>query len=302
MEKKKSTFTRELWIGVLGIIAILTIYLLINFFKGINIFSTGEKYYVKFSNIGEIVNTSPVFINGYKVGHVSNVIYNFNNPDEVHVEMHLDNQLQMPVGSVALINTKLLGSSTISLALGNGDTMIQPGDTLEGRMNTGAMDEAGEMLPKITAMLPKLDSILVSLNSTLANPAINKSVNNIETLTAELNNTAALLNSVLKNDIPVAADKLIKIEDDLLKMSAQLSEVDYNKLIGSLEASLNNIQEITTALNNGEGTAGMLLKDEALYNKLNNTAEAATLLLQDLKKNPKRYVHFSVFGKKDKEK
>lgn len=302
MEKKKSTFTRELWIGVLGIIAILIIYLLINFFKGINIFSTGEKYYVKFSNIGEIVNTSPVFINGYKVGHVSNVIYNFNNPEEVYVEMHLDNQLQMPVGSVALINTKLLGSSTISLALGNGDTMIQPGDTLEGRMNTGAMDEAGEMLPKITAMLPKLDSILVSLNSTLANPAINKSVNNIETLTAELNNTATLLNSVLKNDIPVAADKLIKIEDDLLKMSAQLSEVDYNKLIGSLEASLNNIQEITTALNNGEGTAGMLLKDEALYNKLNNTAEAATLLLEDLKQNPKRYVHFSVFGKKDKEK
>ena len=302
MEKKKSTFTRELWIGVLGIIAILIIYLLINFFKGINIFSTGEKYYVKFSNIGEIVNTSPVFINGYKVGHVSNVIYNFNNPDEVYVEMHLDNQLQMPVGSVALINTKLLGSSTISLALGNGATMIQPGDTIEGRMNTGAMDEAGEMLPKITAMLPKLDSILVSLNSTLANPAINKSVNNIETLTAELNNTATLLNSVLKNEIPVAADKLIKIEDDLLKMSAQLSEVDYNKLIGSLEASLNNIQEITTALNNGEGTAGMLLKDEALYNKLNNTAEAATLLLEDLKQNPKRYVHFSVFGKKDKEK
>jgi phospholipid/cholesterol/gamma-HCH transport system substrate-binding protein len=302
MEKKKSTFTRELWIGVLGIIAILIIYLLINFFKGINIFSTGEKYYVKFSNIGEIVNTSPVFINGYKVGHVSNVIYNFNNPDEVYVEMHLDNQLQMPVGSVALINTKLLGSSTISLALGNGDTMIQPGDTLKGRMNTGAMDEAGEMLPKITAMLPKLDSILVSLNSTLANPAINKSVNNIETLTAELNNTATLLNSVLKNEIPVAADKLIKIEDDLLKMSAQLSEVDYNKLIGSLEASLNNIQEITTALNNGEGTAGMLLKDEALYNKLNNTAEAATLLLEDLKQNPKRYVHFSVFGKKDKDK
>ena len=302
MEKKKSTFTRELWIGVLGIIAILIIYLLINFFKGINIFSTGEKYYVKFSNIGEIVNTSPVFINGYKVGHVSTVRYNFNNPDEVYVEMHLDNQLQMPVGSVALINTKLLGSSTISLALGNGATMIQPGDTIEGRMNTGAMDEAGEMLPKITAMLPKLDSILVSLNSTLANPAINKSVNNIETLTAELNNTATLLNSVLKNDIPVAADKLIKIEDDLLKMSAQLSEVDYNKLIGSLEASLNNIQEITTALNNGEGTAGMLLKDEALYNKLNNTAEAATLLLEDLKQNPKRYVHFSVFGKKDKEK
>ena len=300
MEKKKGTFTRELWIGLLGIAAIVIVYLLINFFKGINIFSNGEKYYVKFSNIGEIVNTSPVFINGYKVGHVSNVIYNFARPDEVYVEMLLDSQLDMPEGSVALINTKMLGSSTISLALGSSATMLQPGDTIVGRMNTGAMDEAGEMIPKITAMLPKLDSILVSLNNTLANPAINKSVNNIETLTAELNTTATLLNSVLKNDIPVAAGKLIEIEDDLLKMSAQLSEVDYNKLIGSLEASLTNIQNITTALNNGDGTAGLLLKDEALYNKLNNTTEAATLLLEDLKKNPKRYVHFSVFGRKDK--
>ena len=300
MEKKKGTFTRELWIGLLGIAAIVIVYLLINFFKGINIFSNGEKYYVKFSNIGEIVNTSPVFINGYKVGHVSNVIYNFARPDEVYVEMLLDSQLDMPEGSVALINTKMLGSSTISLALGNSATMLQPGDTIEGRMNTGAMDEAGEMIPKITAMLPKLDSILVSLNNTLANPAINKSVNNIETLTAELNTTATLLNSVLKNDIPVATGKLVEIEDDLLKMSAQLSEVDYNTLIGSLEASLTNIQNITTALNNGEGTAGLLLKDDALYNKLNNTTEAATLLLEDLKKNPKRYVHFSVFGRKDK--
>ena len=300
MEKKKSTFTRELWIGVLGIIAILTIYLLINFFKGINIFSTGEKYYVKFSNIGEIVNTSPVFINGYKVGHVSNVIYNFENPNEVYVEMHLDNQLRMPEGSVALINTKMLGSSTISLALGKSNTILQPGDTIEGRMNTGAMDEAGEMIPKITAMLPKLDSILVSLNSTLANPAINSSVNNIEGLTAELNTTAKLLNGLLEKDIPVAVNKVVEIEDDLLKVSSQLSEVDYNKLIGSLEVSLANIQEITTALNNGEGTAGKLLSDDSLYNKLNNTAEAATLLLEDLKQNPTRYVHFSVFGKKDK--
>lgn len=300
MEKKKSTFSRELWIGVLGILAILIIYLLINFFKGINVFSNGEKYYVKFGNIGEIVNTSPVFINGYKVGHVSNVVYDYKNPSEITVEMTLDSNIELPEGSVALINTKLLGSSTISLALGNSTTMIQPGDTIGGRMNTGAMDEAAEMLPKISAMLPKLDSILVSLNSTLANPGINSSVNNIEELTAELNTTAKLLNGVLANEIPVAAGKLVEIEDDLLKMSEQLSEVDYTNLIASLEASLANIEAITTALNNGEGTAGMLLKDSRLYNNLNNTTEAATLLLEDLKANPKRYVHFSVFGKKDK--
>ncbi len=300
MEKKKSTFSRELWIGVLGILAILIIYLLINFFKGINVFSNGEKYYVKFGNIGEIVNASPVFINGYKVGHVSNIVYDYKNPDEITVEMTLDSNIQLPEGSVALINTKLLGSSTISLALGNSATIVQPGDTIGGRMNTGAMDEASEMLPKISAMLPKLDSILVSLNSTLANPAINSSVNNVEELTAELSTTAKLLNNVLANEIPTAAGKLVEIEEDLLKMSSQLSEVDYNKLIGSLEASLTNIQNITTALSNGEGTAGKLLYDPSLYYKLDNTAKAATTLLEDLKKNPKRYVHFSVFGGKEK--
>ncbi len=300
MEKKKGTFTRELWIGVLGIIAILTIYLLINFFKGINVFSNGEKYYVKFSNIGEIVNTSPVFINGYKVGHVSNVAYDYKKPNEITVEMTLDSNIEVPEGSVALINTKLLGSSTISLALGSSTTMMHPGDTIDGRMNTGAMDEAADMLPQISGMLPKLDSILVSLNNTLANPAINNSLDGIESLTAELNTTARLLNNVLTNEIPVAADKLVAIEDDLLKMSAQLSEVDYKNLISSLEASLANIEAITTALNNGEGTAGMLLKNSTLYNNLSNTTEAATLLLQDLKKNPKRYVHFSLFGKKEK--
>ena len=111
---------------------------------------------------------------------------------------------------------------------------------------------------------------------------------------------AKLLNKTLENEIPAAAGKLIAIEDDLLKMSSQLSDVDYNTLIGSLEASLTNIQNITAALENGEGTVGKLLKDSTLYIKLNNTTQAATDLLQDLKANPKRYVHFSVFGKKEK--
>ena len=86
----------------------------------------------------------------------------------------------------------------------------------------------------------------------------------------------------------------------MLKVSAQLCEIDLQKMVGSIEASLNNIQQITTALNEGEGTAGMLLKDTTLYNRLNDVCTTAISLLEDLKANPKRYVHFSVFGKKEK--
>ena len=296
--KKINKSPRELWIGLLGILALAMIYMLINFFKGVSIFNEGDKYYARFHDIGEIVKSSPVYINGYKVGNVSDITYDFKEVNNVYIEMSLDKRLQIPQGSYAMIVNKTLGSSTISLVMSQKEEFMQPGDTLYGTLNAGAIHEAGKMLPQITSLLPKVDSILVSLNNVLSNPALNNSVNNIEQLTIQMNRTTALLNNILSEDIPQATDKLIEIEDDLLQVSSQLSEVDYTKLMNSLEASISNIQQITASLNNGEGTAGMLLKDSTLYTRLNETCEAATMLLEDLRENPKKYVHFSVFGRK----
>ena len=296
--KKINKSPRELWIGLLGILALAMIYMLINFFKGVSIFNEGDKYYARFHDIGEIVKSSPVYINGYKVGNVSDITYDFKEVNNVYIEMSLDKRLQIPQGSYAMIVNKTLGSSTRSLVMSQKEVFLQPGDTLYGTLNAGAIHEAGKMLPQITSLLPKVDSILVSLNNVLSNPALNNSVNNIEQLTIQMNRTTALLNNILSEDIPQATDKLIEIEDDLLQVSSQLSEVDYTKLMNSLEASISNIQQITASLNNGEGTAGMLLKDSTLYTRLNETCEAATMLLEDLRENPKKYVHFSVFGRK----
>ena len=296
--KKIKNSPKELMVGLLGIAAIAIIYMLINFFKGVSIFNEGDRYYAKFSDIGEIVKSSPVYINGYKVGNVSDISYDFSNTGEVFVEMSLDKRLHIPGGSYAMIVNKTLGSSTINLVVSNKKGTVQPGDTIPGRLNAGAMHEAGNMIPLISSLIPKVDSVLVSLNNVLSNPAINGSINNIEQLTAKLNTTTAQLNSLLAEEIPQAAGKLLEIEDDLLQVSSQLSEVDYDRMLGSLEVSLRNIEQITAALNNGEGTAGMLLKDSTLYNRLNATCEAATLLLEDLRENPKKYVHFSVFGRK----
>ena len=298
MMKKINKSPRELWIGLLGILALAMIYMLINFFKGVSIFNEGDKYYARFHDIGEIVKSSPVYINGYKVGNVSDITYDFKEVNNVYIEMSLDKRLQIPQGSYAMIVNKTLGSSTINLVMSQKEVFLQPGDTLYGTLNAGAIHEAGKMLPQITSLLPKVDSILVSLNNVLSNPALNNSVNNIEQLTIQMNRTTALLNNILSEDIPQATDKLIEIEDDLLQVSSQLSEVDYTKLMNSLEASISNIQQITASLNNGEGTAGMLLKDSTLYTRLNETCEAATMLLEDLRENPKKYVHFSVFGRK----
>lgn len=295
---KNKTLTRELWVGFLGILSLVIVYLLINFFKGVNLIDEGDNYYVKFDNIGEIVNSSPVFINGYKVGNVQDIDYDFKSQDGAFVLITVDNRLQIPEGSIAEIETELLGSSTINIKLAKGDKFIAAGDTLSGRLNSGAMGEAAKMIPTLNNMLPKVDSILFSLNTILSNPAINNTLNNVEQLTVQLNSTSAELNKMLKGDIATAGEKLVALEEEMLELSAKLNEIEYQKIVASLEASLNNIEQLTAALNNGEGTAGMLLKDSTLYTKLNSTCEAATTLLEDLKENPKRYVHFSIFGRK----
>lgn len=296
----KGRFTREFWIGFLGILALVIVYFLINFFKGISVLDKGNIYYARFKDIGEIVNSSPVFINGYKVGNVQGINYNFETREGAIVGLAIDDRLQLPEGSTAEINLELLGSSSISIITGKGSRYLEPGDTIYGKLNGGALDEAGKMLPVLTDMLPKVDSILMSVNDILANPAINNTLNNVEQLSAQLGSTSAELDRLLKGDIATAGSKLVELENEMLELSSKLNEIEYQKIVASLEASVKNIEEITTSLNNGEGTAGMLLKDSTLYNRLNETCESANALLEDLKSNPKRYVHFSIFGKKDK--
>lgn len=296
----KMKFSRELIVGLLGLAAMFVIYFLINFFKSIDIFDDTDKYRIEFTNIGELTNSAPVYVNGCKVGNVSSIEHNFNESSLVYLTVSIDKGMKLPEGSYAQIHNKLMGGSTICIVLGNGEGVIEPGATLNGVLEAGAMGEVGNMVPQIEAMLPKVDSMLTSLNNIVSNPAINNTLNNLEALSGQLNATSVQLNSLVNNEIPTALDKIIKLEDDLLKVSSQLSEVDYGTMIATLETSLNNIQQITTALNEGNGTVGMLLKDTTLYSKLNETCEAANALLEDLKENPKRYINISVFGNKEK--
>ncbi len=299
---KGKRFSRELTVGLLGLVAIATIYLLINFFKSVNIFSNTDKYHIEFNDIGELTNSSPLYLNGCKIGNVSSIEHDFNKSDLVHLTVSVEKGLRIPEGSYAMIHNKLIGGSTIHLVLGKGSGTMAPGSTMKGIIDAGTMGEVSNMMQQVEAMLPNVSSMLISLDKILSNPAIMNTIDNLETLTGQLNTTSAELNSIVSNDIPTALEKVIKLEDDLLKVSSQLSEVDYVNMIASLEASLDNIQQITTALNAGEGTAGMLLKDTTLYTKLNETCKAAESLLQDLKENPKRYVNVTVFGKKEEKK
>lgn len=295
---KKIRFSKELIVGSTGILALLLIYLMINFFKGIDLFKDGEHYYVKFDNIGQIVSSSPIFLNGYKAGNVRSISYDFENMKNVIVEIDIDKRLRIPAGSYAEVNNHMLGGSEISIILADNDQYISAGDTITGRLNKGLAGEMSNAIPTINNMIPKVDSILTSLNILLANPALNSSISNIGEITEDLSTTTASINSLLAHEVPQITERMVRIEDDILKVSSQLSEADYKKLLTTLGASIENLESITSSLEKGEGTAGKLLKDNELYNKLDSTCSAARALLEDLKENPKRYVHFSIFGKK----
>lgn len=297
---KKIKYSKEFIVGAIGILALLLIYLMINFFKGIDLFKDGERYYVKFDNIGQVVNSSPIYLNGYKAGNVQGINYDFANMKYVIVTIDIDKRLRIPKGSYAEVNNHMLGGSDVSIVLGNSNKYLAPGDTIEGRLNKGLQGEMGEVIPSVTNMVPKIDSILTSLNTLLATPELYSSIKNVEKLTNDLAVTTAQINSLLGKDIPQITERMIQMEDDVLAVSSQIKDVDYKQMFTSLESTLNNLEAITQALNNGEGTAGMLLKDNSLYNKLDSTCSAANALLTDLKQNPKRYVHFSVFGGKEK--
>ena len=297
----KKIFSRELLIGATGILAIVIIYFLINFFKGINLFSIENSYYVKFPDVCQLVNSSPVYVNGYRVGNVRNIDYDYEHPGNIVVSLEIDERMKLPAGSYATITTHVLGGTDISLVLGRSNNILAPGDTLPGIPDKSIAAVASEkILPAFDSMMPKLDSLLGKMNTLLSNPAINATLENTAVLTEELKKTTDGINKLLAKDVPAITDRIVQLEDDMLAVSGQLKEVDYKALAVQFDNTLRNIEQLTAALNSKEGTIGMLLNDTTLYRNLCTTCEQAEALLQNLREEPKRYVHFSLFGRKDK--
>ena len=161
------------------------------------------------------------------------------------------------------------------------------------------------MMPAIEAIVPKLDSIMTSLNILLADPALRNTLHNVEGMTGNLNATSQELRALshsLNRDVPNMMTKANGVLDNTQQLTQNLSAIDVAAMTASVNKTLENVEQMTRKLNSNEGTLGLLMRDASLYNNLTSTAASADSLLIDLKAHPKRYVHFSVFGKSDKQK
>lgn len=297
-------FSKEIQIALVAIAGLLVLYFGLHFLKGMTLFSGDNKYYVKFKDVSGLSVASPIFANGYRVGVVEEIMFDYQNTGEIVAAIDVDTELSVPKGSRAEIATDLMGNVKVLLVLGNAaDGMVAPGDTITGSQQVGAMGKAADMIPAVQQMLPKLDSILASVNTLLADPAIANSLHNVDQITADLTRTShdlSLLTAQLNRQMP----QMLRNADGVLantnQITKDISNMDFAATMTSVNTTLKNVEQMTAALNSREGTLGLLMRDPSLYYNLNSTMMHADSLMLDLKKHPKRYVHFSVFGKKDK--
>ncbi|MBR1506262.1 MAG: MCE family protein [Prevotella sp.] len=297
-------FTKEVKIALAAIVGVVVLFYGLQFLKGLTVFSTDDSYYVAFDDVSGLSSSSPVYANGYRVGVVKDIIYNYGKDQKILAVMDLDNNMRLPQGTRAEIGSDLLGNIKVNLMLGDDPIhMLTEGDTIPGDIQKGIMSKVGDMVPAIEAMMPKLDSILTSLNMLLADPALRNTLHNVEDMTSHLDATSRELKTLsasLNREVPSMMTKANGVLDNTQQLTSNLAAIDVAAMTASVNATLANVSELTSKLNSNEGTLGLLMRDATLYRNLTSATADADSLLKDLKAHPKRYVHFSIFGRKDK--
>jgi len=296
--------SKEIKIALVAVAGTVVLFFGMNFLKGLNIFSTDSKYYISFKDISGLSSSSPVYADGYKVGTVTSIDYNFSKRGNIMVSADINPNLRIPKGSCAEIESDMMGNVKVNLLLANNPReRIEPGEVIAGGINDGAIGQMKDMIPVIERMLPKLDSIMTSLNMLLADPAIAQSLHNVQTVTGNLTTTTQQVNRLLAS-LNRSIPGLVKRADDVLDntntLTENLNKVDVTGTMAKIDATLANVEQFTHSLNNNQGSLGLLMRDPSLYNNLSSTVRDADSLLVNLREHPKRYVHFSIFGKKDK--
>ena len=302
---KKKYFTREVKVGIMAVAAILVLYFGLNFLKGIDIFSPVSYYYGRYENIGGLVKSAPVYVKGFKVGQVEKITYDFSKKESFLVEISVSKDIQLPLDTkIELFDEGIMGGKAIQLIyqpLVISQTMHQPDDTLKTQLGIGLMAQiSGDLVPKIESISTQADSLIRSVRVLVENKNLNKSIASIEHTTADLAVSSAQLKKMMNNDVPHILNNVNVLTTDFKQISGNLKKIDYQATFANIDHTIANLNLVSEKMNSTEGTIGMLLNNKDLYINLSNTASNADKLLIDLQKNPKRYVHFSLFGSKTK--
>jgi phospholipid/cholesterol/gamma-HCH transport system substrate-binding protein len=309
--------SNETKVGALAVIAVTLLVLGYNMLKGKNLIERSDVIYARFPDVGALEISSPVKIKGFRIGNVYGISSSDDNVSEVIVAINVDQKVNIPVNSLAVVNGSLTGITTLMIKPGNGTSYIKKGDTLNSEVSADLMAKINSsidpVLVNIKQAVDSLKLVLGNLNSVFDEG--NKA--NLKAVIANLKNTSANLNELLNskdgalaktlNNAETFTTNLNKNNESLNKTienfkttSQKFSELELKETINGLTQTVNQLQTVLDKINKGDGSLGLLINDKKLYNNLENTVRSVNTLIDDLKMHPKRYVSISVFGKKDK--
>lgn len=298
----KKIFRKEVVIGITVIAAMAILIFGINFLKGVNLFKAANYYTATYTNVAGLSVSAPVTVNGFKIGLVREINYEYDNPGHIKVEISLDKNLKVPQGTQAVIVSDLLGTASVELRMGSGPDFHDVGDELQGVVVPAMMEGVSNtLLPSVGSIMPKIDSLLTALNTVVGNPALLASVQRLDAISSNFEAASAQLSDILKTMPAISADvkkvtgNLASSTDDINTLTNRLKDVPVDTLANNLAVISANLKELTEQLNDENSTIGKLTHDPQLYNSLNAAVANLDSLFIDIKKNPKRYVTFKVF-------
>lgn len=310
--------TNETKVGIITAVALALLFIGYNFLKGNDVFNSENEFYTDYDNVDGLSVSKPVVVNGYQIGRVSKLT--LMETGKIRTHFKIKSTYQIPSNTVArIVSADLLGSKAIVFELGSSKTMANDGDPLLSDVQANLLEKVEPLQQKVENLVVKLDSVLSAINTALDDEfqrdfksslhSISVSLGNMEKITSDveglmgseklrfakiMQNLESITNNFKNNN-----DKIEKILANLDNLSEDLSKTEIKATIDNANQVMKDVQVITAKISSGEGTIGLLLNDDQLYNNLNSSTKELDELIKDVKERPGRYIRLSIFGKKD---
>jgi len=298
----KTKHQSEIKIGLIVVAAFLVFIWGINYLKGLNLLKRNVEYVVPFNRINGLVKSSPVILDGYQVGLVKDINYLYDQPGHIIVTLSLNRKLRLPLGTVATIESALIGNPTITLTLGpSGNPFLEEGDTLVAQLKPSFMETLSQgMMADVQTLIKRTDSVVGTIETLVANGDLEQSLSSLKQTTTNLSRLSDRLDQSLEKEFPSILHQINNMTLQYGELGTKLNQLDLTETKASLDHTLEGLENLTIQLNSTDNSLGLLLHDTTLYLNLNQTVSSANNLLIDLKEHPKRYVHFSLIGPTNK--
>ena len=293
---------REIKVGALAIVCLFLLIFGFNFLKGVNIFSPTNSYHGRFVNLHGLEEQAAVYISGHKVGQVDNIEYDFTRDSAFTIDISINKDIALPQGTqMALISDGLLGGVAIELQLAESQESIAHGSFIPTTYVPGLVESLqGELLAKLSAAVEDVDSLVASLQTQVAGNHIHSTLTNVDRISGDLTVVSGDLKRMMRTQVPTIVNNADTAIANLNTVVADLKAADLKATVARVDTAVDNVNAILADVRSEKGTLGQLIYNKSLYKHIDATVLSADSLLVDLKAHPKRYVHFSIFGKKDK--